>query len=439
MRPMLVAAQFSSANALALLGVAALLGFAAFLGMAETSLTRVSKIRMIALVDEGSARARRVLKLIEQPARFLNVVLLLTLVAQFASATLTATVMEHVFGNFMVTVATVLLTVVTFVFAESMPKTFAIHHPERVALMVAPAVDLLTRLVYPLARLLVGVSNVILPGKGSPEGIFVSEREIRTMVDSADSGEVEADERRMIHSIFEFGDTVVREVMTPRPDMVAVEEGTELAEVMRVIVEHGYSRIPVYSGDTDSIVGVIYAKDVLRRIHENGGSAASSAIVRPAHFVPEQKRVSELLHEMQEEKYHMAVVVDEHGGTAGLVSLEDLLEEIVGEIVDEYDTEEPYLTPLDSDSVRARGGLSIDDLNEELGLDLPSDAWDTVGGLMLNLLGRVPDAGEVVRFQNLEFRAELVIKRRILSVVITGLESIAIDESEADSNAPVEG
>lgn len=373
------------------------------------------------MAEEGNAAARRVLRLIEQPARFLNVILLVTLIVQFGAATITATVMERLFGNFMITVATFVLTVFTFIFAESLPKTFAIQHPERVAMTVAPLVAILTAIFYPLARGLVAISNTILPGKGFPEGAFVSEREIRTMVDSAAATEVEAEERRMIHSIFEFGDTVVREVMTPRPDMVAVDEGTTLDEVLRTIVEEGYSRIPVYRGDTDSIVGLVYAKDVLRRIHENGESVPAGTIARSAHFVPEQKKVPELLKEMQEQKYHMAIVVDEHGGTAGLVTLEDLLEEIVGEIVDEYDVEEPYLVILSDDAVRARGGLSIDDLNEELGLDLPSDEWDTVGGLVLNLAGQVPEEGELISFEGLEFRIEKVAERRILSVIISGL------------------
>lgn len=429
----LLAAAFTSSDAFGLGAVLVLIGFSAFLGLAETSLTRVSSIRMMAMAEDGSSGAKRVLRLIDQPAKFLNVILLVTLVVQFGAATITTAVMEHIFGNFMITVATVILTVVTFIFAESMPKTFAIQHPERVATAVAPVVAALTLVFYPLARVMVAISNVILPGKGYPEGAFVSEREIRTMVDSAASTEVEAGERKMIHSIFEFGDTVVREVMTPRPDMVAVEASTTLDEVMRVIVEEGYSRIPVYRGGTDSIEGLIYAKDVLRRIHENGESVAAEEIARPAHFVPEQKKLAELLREMQEQKYHMAIVVDEHGGTAGIVTLEDLLEEIVGEIVDEYDVEEPYLVTLSDDAVRARGALSIDDLNEELGLELPSDEWDTVGGLVLNLAGQVPEEGEVISFGGLEFRIERVVERRILSVVISGLAALAAAEAVVET------
>lgn len=430
----LLAAAFTSSDAFGLVAVLVLIAFSAFLGLAETSLTRVSSIRMMARADDGAAGAKRVLRLIDQPARFLNVILLVTLVVQFGAATITTSVMERLFGNFMITVATIILTIVTFIFAESMPKTFAIQHPERVAMAVAPVVAGLTFMFYPLARVMVAISNVILPGKGFPEGAFVSEREIRTMVDSASATEVEAEERKMIHSIFEFGDTVVREVMTPRPDMIAVDIATTLEEVMRVIVEEGYSRIPVYKGDNDSIVGLIYAKDVLRRIHENGESVAAEEIARQAHFVPEQKKVAELLREMQEQKYHMAIVVDEHGGTAGIVTLEDLLEEIVGEIVDEYDVEEPYLVTLTGDSVRARGGLSIDDLNEELGLDLPSDEWDTVGGLVLNIAGQVPEEGDVISFGGLEFRIERVVERRILSVVITGLESLREAEAAAEAS-----
>ncbi len=399
--------------------IAVLLVVNSFLGMAETALTRVSYIRMRAMEEENRRGAERVRKLLEEPARFLNVILLSTLLVQLFSASLTAVAVEVAFGRAYITVATFVLTVVMFVFAESMPKTYAIQHPERVALIVAPLVALLTAVMYPVVRLLVGISNVVLPGKGSPQGAF-SELEIRTIVDKA-APEVEAEEKRMIHSIFEFGDTVVREVMTPRPDVVAISEDAGVDEVRDLVVAKGYSRIPIFRGDLDSITGIVYSKDVLRSIHEGQGSLLAKDICRRPRFVPEQKRVAELLHEMQQEKFHMAIVVNEHGAMTGLVTLEDLLEEIVGEISDEFDVEEPNIEAVDDDTVRVRGKMSIDDLNDALGLDLRADGFDTVGGLILKQLGRFPEEGESVRFDNLEFVTERVLKRRIMSVLIKGL------------------
>lgn len=412
--------------------VGALLVSNAFLGMAETALTRVSYIRMVAMQEEGRKGAGRVVALLEDPARFLNVILLSTLGVQFFAASLTAVLVEELFSKAYVSVATFVLTLVAFVFAESMPKTFAVAHPERVALVVAPFIQVLTAALFPLARALVAISNVILPGKGSPQGAF-SELEIRRIVEQA-SPEVEAEEKRMIHSIFEFGDTVVREVMTPRPDIVAVPDTASIDEVLDVVVSKGYSRIPIYSGDLDSITGIVYSKDVLRSVHEGRGRLQAKDIARQPRFVPEQKRVAELLHEMQEHKYHMAIVVNEHGATAGLVTLEDLIEEIVGEIADEFDVDEPDIQPVDDDSVRVRGRMSIDDLNDSLGLKLKGDGFDTVGGLILSQLGRFPEEGESVLFEGLEFVPERVLKRRIMSVLIKGISKLSGEESEHDSS-----
>jgi CBS domain containing-hemolysin-like protein len=231
--------------------------------------------------------------------------------------------------------------------------------------------------------------------------------------------EIEEEERELIHSVFEFGDTVVREVMVPRPDMVTVRADASLDEAMETILKAGYSRVPIYEGDTDNIVGVLYAKDLLKRIHESKEGAKVSELGRPPIFVPEQKKVAELLREMQSRRIHMAIVVDEYGGTAGLVTIEDLIEEIVGEIVDEYDQEEPLVEPIDENTIRVDAKMPIDEVNELLGADLPHDEWDTVGGLVFGLTGRVPAVGEKVRYDSLEFVTERVTGRRIQKVVIT--------------------
>ena len=219
--------------------------------------------------------------------------------------------------------------------------------------------------------------------------------------------------------MFEFGDTVVREVMVPRIDMVAMPATSTVDDALDTIVGAGYSRIPIYEGDTDNITAVLYAKDLLKRMQELERDQPVSALGRAPLFVPEQKKVAELLRDMQQERIHMAIVVDEYGGTAGLVTIEDVIEEIVGEIVDEYDQEEPLVEPIDDRSLRVDAKMLIDEVNELLDVRLPHEEWDTVGGLVFGLTGRVPVAGEVVRFDSLEFRTERVTGRRIQKVVIT--------------------
>jgi CBS domain containing-hemolysin-like protein len=393
-----------------------------YLAVAETAFVRMSRVRALSLAEEGRASARRLASLLEHPTETLNSVLLLVLVTQLTSATLLGVLLGGLAGTLGVVIGVVLQVIVFFVIGEVAPKTFAVQHTDRAALAVSGFLYAITH--FPplrlLSRGLIGLANVILPGKGLKEGPFVSEEEIRTMADvAADEEVIEGEERRLIHSIFEFGDTVVREVMLPRPDMVAIEADDSIEHAVEVGIERGFSRLPVYEDTTDNILGIVFLKDLVRRARAGEGqNPVRGAALRDAVVVPEQKRVAELLREMQRGKFHMAIVVDEHGGTAGLVTLEDVLEEIVGEIVDEYDVETPHLEPLGGGAVRVAGRTSIDEVNEALGVDLPDDEWDTVGGLVFNLLGHVPDEGETVRFLGLEFRTEQVQGHRIVSVTI---------------------
>ena len=398
-----------------------------FFAASETAFTRMSRIRAIALAEDGNRRARRLLVMLEHPARTLNVVLLMVLVAQLTSATLIGVLLEGTAGALGVVIGIVLQIFLFFVIGEVAPKTFAVQHTERAALALTPMLWFLTNFapLRWLSNLLIGVANVVLPGKGLKRGPFITEEEIRTMADVAANEEsIETEERRLIHSIFEFGDTVVREVMLPRPDMVAVDATDSIESAIERAIERGYSRLPVCEeGSTDHIVGLVYLKDLVRRARAGEGAQEVRVAVRPATFVPEQKKVSELLSEMRTKQFHMAIVIDEYGGTSGLVTLEDLLEEIVGEIADEYDVELPAVERLPDGSVRVRGSTPIDDVSEELGTELPDTEWDTVGGLILNLLGHVPEEGEVVHFEELELRAERVQGHRIVSVRIVPPEA----------------
>ncbi len=409
-----------------------------FFAAAETAFVRMGRIRAIALAEDGNKRAARLAQMLGRPEQTLNVVLLMVLIAQLTVATLIGVLLEGTAGALGVVLGIVLQIFLFFVIGEVAPKTFAVQHTERAALALTPMLWFLTHFapLRWLSNLLIGVANVVLPGKGLKTGPFVTEEEIRTMADVAASEEsIEREESRLIHSIFEFGDTVVREVMLPRPDMVAVDAEDTIEDAIERAIERGFSRLPVCEeGSTDHIIGLVYLKDLVRRARAGEGTQPVRVAVRPAIFVPEQKRVAELLREMRTKQFHMAIVIDEYGGTSGLVTLEDLLEEIVGEIADEYDVELPAVERMGDGSVRVRGSTPIDVVSEELGRDLPDAEWDTVGGLLLNLLGHVPEEGEVVRFEDLEFRAERVQGHRIVSVRITPLAS-ASDDDAVDEHA----
>jgi CBS domain containing-hemolysin-like protein len=406
------------------------------LAASETAFTRMSRIRALALEEEGRNHATRLASMLERPERTLNVLLLLVLVSQMTSASLLGVLLERGLGAAGLVIGLVLQIVVYFVIGEVAPKTYAIQHPDRAALRLTPFLWFISN--FPPLRLLsrgfIGLANVMLPGKGLKEGPFVTEEDLRAMADvAAEEQAIEREERQLIHSIFEFGDTVVREVMVPRPDMAAIEVEETVEDAISRAIEAGYSRFPCFRDTTDDIIGLVYLKDLVKQARAGAGRRPVRIAVRDAVFVPEQKRVAELLQEMRTERFHMAVVIDEHGGTAGIVTLEDLLEEIVGEITDEFDVEGPGIEPLASGGWRAPGRASIDDVSEALGHELPDTEWDTVGGLVFNLLGHVPESGESVRFQGLEFRTERVDGRRITSVTI-----VPVDDPTGETQA-VEG
>lgn len=413
---MILGVALTGADVAMIAAIVVLLVLSTLLAVAETGLTRMSRSKAQALCEEGRPGAERLLTLVRHPERFLNPVLLAVLVCQLVQATLTGIVANRLFGAVGVGVATFFNVVVVFVLAEAAPKTWAIQHPERAALLsVRPVAALVS--FWPLRMLsrgLIGLTNVILPGKGLKEGPFVSTEELLAMADAAVEGEViEAEERKLIEQIIEFGDTIVREVMVPRPDMVAVPADMRVADAMEVVLLNGYSRLPVYAGSIDDIVGIVYAKDLMRADRDGQADREVGSLVRPAHFVPETKRISELLTEMQAEQYHMAIVVDEYGGTAGLVTLEDLIEELVGEIVDEFDREEPMIEPVAGGGVRVNARMPVDEVNELLHAELPEGDWDSIGGLLLHLLGHIPVNGESAEVDGFTLRAERVQGRRI--------------------------
>jgi CBS domain containing-hemolysin-like protein len=390
------------------------------LAIAEASLTRMTRVRALALIEDKRRNAVTLERIEADPPRFLNAIYLSVMFTQNGSAILVAILAEREFGGWGVTVVSVVFTLLYFVVVEAMAKTFGVLHSDRAALAVAPLVWFLGRALAAPTRGLIGLANVLLPGRGLKEGPFVSEADLRAMAEAGhEEGSIEREEKELIHSIFEFGDTIVREVMVPRPDVVAIEEDKTLRDVQELVLEHGYSRVPVYREDLDDVVGIVFAKDVLKALHQGRRDMPLAEIVREAHFVPESKKVADLLREMQQEKFHIALVTDEYGSLSGLVTLEDLLEELVGEITDEYDREEPEMEEIAEGVFRVDGKVAIDEVNELLDVQLPDEEWDTIGGLVLGLLGSIPEEGQTVGFADLVFTAEQVQGRRVAKVLIT--------------------
>jgi len=399
--------------------IVVLVVFAGFFAMAETALTRMGRMKAVALHEEGRRGAKALVKVVNEPERYINPILLLVLVGHTLLATLVGVVVGP-YGLLGFVVSYLLELIVIFVLAESGPKTFAVQRTEKAALLAAPVVVAIAGFppIRLLTRGLIGLANLLFPGRGSPIGPSTSEREILALVGEAEQEEViEREERELIHSIIEFGDTITREVMLSRPDIVSVEGRSSVDDALEIALLSGHSRMPVYNRSIDDILGLIYIKDLVRASRDGRGTEAVDSVdglTRNAHIVPETKRVAELMREMQKEKFHMAVVVDEYGGVAGIVTLEDLIEELVGDIVDEYDTEEPLVNDLGSGAFSVAGTIPVDEINEKLGLSVPEgDDWDTLGGYLFHRLGHVPDIGEHVESDGHLFTVEKMGANRI--------------------------
>lgn len=425
--------------------LAVLVVLLAFLALAETGIGRISKVRAQTLVDEtGSKSARALLSLVSHPEAFLNPVLLAVNIFQVAQSFIASALALRVFGPWGAVIAFVLNVGVLYVLTEALPKTWAVLSPDKAALLTARPVGALVAFtpLRAVSRGLIVLTNVIIPGKGLRKGPFVSEQELLGIVDAAVEDEViEDEERELIESIINFGDTVAREVMVPRPDMVTVSAVDTITVALDCAIEHGFSRLPVVGEGVDDVVGIAYTKDLVGAERAGRGAEPVTTQLRPAVFLPETKPLARLMREMQAQKFHMAILVDEYGGTAGLVTLEDCLEELVGDIVDEYDREEDDIEHLPDGELRIDGGYAITELNELLGLDVPDEDWDTVGGFVFGTLGHVPEAGDGFEHAGYRFVAETIEGRRIARVRITPIEPVDDDEASdgADRMADADG
>jgi putative hemolysin len=442
----------SLVNELILLAV--LISLNAFFSASEIAIISVPKLRVKQLMEDGNKTAKVLFHLADESSRFLATTQIgVTLVGFMASATAAVSLsdglanaiktiplagIEQSANGIAVAIITIILAIITLILGELVPKSIALQHTEQIAMFVARPIDLLSRLFNPLVHFLVGVSNLITkpfgvkPRRGMP---IVTEEEIKTMVDAGEEGGVlEEDEKEMIYSIFEFGDTLAREVMVSRVDIVAIEASTPVLDAIELITQHNHSRIPIYQGNMDNIIGILYAKDLLKVLREKGRDAANqiqlSALVRPAIFTPETKKVDELLKEMQKRRMHMVIVIDEYGGTAGVVTIEDILEEIVGEIRDEYDQAEEPMTQTVNESewvIDARANL--DDINELLQTNMPTEETDTLGGFVYSQLGKVPLPGDEIHFENLVLKVMSIAGRRIGKIRVQRLKpEVSVEE-----------
>jgi magnesium and cobalt exporter, CNNM family len=412
---------------------------------AEAALSRVSRVAADDLERRGRRGAKRLQQVVADPARYLNLLTLLRVVCELVATVLVTVVcLDHFAMTWQaVLVAGVVMVVVSYIAVGVSPRTIGRQHAASVALIGARFVTPLARVLGPLPQLLILIGNALTPGKGFREGPFASEAELRDLVDLAEENKlIENRERMMIHSVFELGDTIAREVMVPRTDVVFIERHKTLRQAVSLALRSGFSRIPVVGEGTDDVLGVAYLKDLIRRTYEyrDGESTEKvESVMRPAVFVPESKPVDELLREMQAQQTHIAIVVDEYGGTAGLVTIEDVIEEIVGEITDEYDVERPLIEELPDGALRVSARLHVDELAERLGIgDLDDDDVDTVGGLFAKYLGRVPIPGAQVYVDTLQLTAEGTQGRRnrVGTVVVRRTRDAGKAVAEQAANPP---
>ncbi len=391
---------------------------AALSAAVEAALSSISKARAEQLVEQSRPGARMVRRIGDDPPRYLNTALFLRTTLEISAIVLVAKV---VFTHVRVTWEAGMITagvmiVVSFVFWGVAPRTLGRQHAATVACGLAGPLVALTTVLGPFPRLLIMIGNALTPGKGFVDGPFSTEAELRELVDLAETSSViDSGERKMLHSVFDLGNTIVREVMVPRTDMVFIEEHKTLRQAVSLALRSGFSRIPVIRDGLDDVIGVLYLKDVIKRTYDAPDSQSVERVgsmMRAPMWCPDSKPVDELLQEMQLKRVHLVVVIDEFGGTAGMATIEDILEEIVGEITDEYDEENTDVTPLAEGRYRVSSRLPLDELGDLFGLELDDDDVETVGGLMAKELNKVPIAGSVVHYGGLELVAERATGRR---------------------------
>jgi CBS domain containing-hemolysin-like protein len=422
-------------SAYAIAAIILLLSFAGFLAATESALTSISRVLIEQLESKRGGELLR--RFSQQPAKYLNVILLVRKTCELTATVLLASILLRNYSSAQAMTLTVLIMViVSYVVVGVGPRTLGKQHPHTWARAGIGVAFFLAFILGPVTKLLIAIGNAITPGVGFRTGPFTNEAELRDLVDQAhERGLVESDEHEMIHSVFELGDTLVRELMVPRTDMVWIEKDKSLRQALSLALRSGFSRVPVIGENLDRIIGIAYVKDLAKRTldhHEAETTERVEQHMRPATFVPESKIAADLLKEMQRDQIHLAIVVDEYGGTAGIITIEDILEEIVGEIADEFDDGVEAFTWISESKARAKATLHIEDLADELDIEISEEDFedvDTIGGLMAQKLGRVPIAGSTITVGQYLITSERPVgrRRRISSVLIEKIESAGDD------------
>jgi CBS domain containing-hemolysin-like protein len=404
-----------------LFGLVLLILLSGFFSGTETALVSLNRIKLKTLTEKGDKRALIIEGLLKHPNRMLATILVGNNLVNISAAAIATSLAIDFFGSKGVGIATGVMTLLILIFGEVTPKGFAIRNAEKISLSIARPMEFLVKVLYPVVRILTAITKPVISKFGgefrfSP---FVTEDEIKMLVDVGEKeGAIEKDEKELIHGVFAFSNTKAVEVMVPRIDMKCLNINKSIADAVKFIRKTGHSRIPLYKKNVDNIVGILYSKDIFGRSSGERGGASLESFLRPAYFVPETKKLDDLLREMQARKTQMAIVVDEYGGTEGLVTMEDILEELVGEILDEYDTEEPMVKIIDDYTAMVDANTSIDYLNDAMDINLPEEEFETIGGLIFYTLGKIPRSGDKVMINSTTVIVDKMHGRRISKVKV---------------------
>jgi CBS domain containing-hemolysin-like protein len=406
-----------------LVGMLIALVVAAASAAAETALTSINRIRIRNLAEEGDRKARRIRRALERPDQFLSTILVVSNLSVITASTLATVIAVNLNFSFAEVISTILLSLIVLIFCEITPKTWAVQAPERAARLLIGPLEVVSSVLRPVVIGLTTLTSGMLRVLGveaRAHGPFMTEDELRLLVEvGEEEGVLEEEEREMIHNVFDLADTSAREVMAPRIDMVTVEADDTIDRAVQLITQGGFSRIPVFDDSINDIIGVLYAKDLLRAIASGPRPETVRQLpLRSAYFVPETKRLDDLLHEMQKQRVHMAIVVDEYGAVAGLVTIEDVVEEIFGDIKDEYDKEEQIFERVSDTEFLVDAKISVDELNELIDADLPAEEYDTLGGFVYAELDKIPTVGDMVTHDDLTITVLASKGRRVTKVKI---------------------
>lgn len=410
--------------------VITLLGFiilSAFFSGSETALFSLNKLQLKKMQKEdgNNWRVKSIVRLLDDPQRTLISILIGNMFVNISATSLATYLAIVFFGNIGIGIASGIMIFTILVFGEIVPKSLAVANAETISKRVARPIEIISLVLFPLIKFfkMIIIALYYLFGKKSLKvKKEITQEDLITLIDAGkDEGVIEEEEKKMIKNIFEFGDTMVKEVMIPRVDMAYISSDTKIGSILKLIKKMGHSRIPVYEDTIDNIIGILYAKDLLG-IYEQWYTSKEKfdlkEIIREAYFVPENKKIDELLDIFQKDRIQIAIAVDEYGGTAGLVTMEDVVEEVVGEIIDEYDKEIKLFEIIEENTIRVDGNISIEEINEILNIEIPENDFETLGGFIFDLLGRVPKKGEKIKYHNLKIIIEQVVKNRIRRVKI---------------------